>query len=180
MAKLINNILDMAKLDAGAITLKRDWYMIDEIIGTVLIRLSKPLEGRSVNLTITPNNPAMIHVDSVLLEQVLVNLLENAIRYTPPTTPIDITAERSAFTFSVSVADRGPGIPPGKEKLIFEKFVRGSPESAQSGTGLGLAICKAIIEAHGGWIEARNRGTGGAEFSFRLKMPGNPPSLIAA
>jgi two-component system sensor histidine kinase KdpD len=120
----------------------------------------------------------MIHVDSVLLEQVLVNLLENAIRYTPSTTPIDITAERTAFAFSVSVADRGPGIPPGKEKLIFEKFVRGTPERAQSGTGLGLAICKAIIEAHGGWIEARNRGTGGAEFSFSLKMPENPPTLV--
>jgi two-component system sensor histidine kinase KdpD len=114
----------------------------------------------------------------VLLEQVLVNLLENTIRYTPSQSPIDITAERTAFTFSVSVADRGPGIPRGNEKKIFEKFVRGSPEGAQSGTGLGLAICKAIIEAHGGWIEARNRATGGAEVSFRLTMPENPPSLV--
>lgn len=177
MTKLVSNILDMAKLDAGAISLQRDWHMIEEIIGTVLIRLAKQLEGRPVNLTITPKHPAMIHVDPVLLEQVLVNLLENAIRYTPSQTPIDITAERTAFTFSVSVADRGPGIPRGKEKEIFDKFVRGSPEGAQSGTGLGLAICKAIIEAHGGWIEARNRATGGAEFSFRLTMPENPPSL---
>ena len=175
MTNLVNNILDMAKLEAGAMKLNRDWYMLDEIVGTVLNRLDKPLEGHPVKLTIEPRNPPMIHVDPVLIEQVLVNLIENAIRYTPPKSPIDIVAERSPFALTVSVADRGPGIPPGKEKHIFEKFFRGSTEGAQSGTGLGLAICKAIIEAHGGWIEARNRGTGGAEFNFGLRMPELPP-----
>ncbi|MDD1649186.1 MAG: sensor histidine kinase KdpD, partial [Methylococcaceae bacterium] len=177
MTTLVNNILDMAKLEAGAIKLRRDWYLIEEIIGTVLLRLDKPLEGRPVKVIIRPTNPPMIHVDSVMIEQVLVNLLENAIRYTPPGSPIDITAERTAFAFTLSVADRGPGIPQGKEKHIFEKFVRGSMEGAQSGSGLGLAICKAIVEAHGGWIEARNRGTGGAEFSLGLSMPGVPPPI---
>ena len=119
----------------------------------------------------------MIYVDAVMIEQVLVNLLENTIRYTPANSPIEIAAERSPFTVTFSVADRGPGIPPGKEKQLFEKFYRGSVEGAQSGTGLGLAICQAIVEAHGGRIEARNRGTGGAEFSFVLHMPGGlkPP-----
>lgn len=174
MTLLVNNILDMAKLEAGAMTLNRDWYLIEEIIGAVLIRLDRQLEGRPIKLTIEPKNPAMIHVDPVLIEQVLVNLIENAIRYTPAASPIEIVAERTPFALSVSVADRGPGIPQGREKQIFEKFFRAHSERAQSGTGLGLAICKAIIEAHGGWIEARNRGTGGAEFNFCLRMPEAP------
>lgn len=175
MTKLVNDILDMAKLEAGAMKLNRDWHFIEEIIGTVLNRLDKSLASRAVKLTIEPKNPPMIYVDPALIEQVLVNLLENALRYTPVTSPIEILVQRTQFVLTVSIADRGPGIPAGKEKQIFEKFFRGNSERAQSGTGLGLAICKAIVEAHGGWIEARNRGTGGAEFNFAIRMPEAPP-----
>jgi two-component system sensor histidine kinase KdpD len=112
-----------------------------------------------------------------MIEQVLVNLLENAARYTPEGSPIEISAEITPFTVSISVADRGPGIPKGQEERLFEKFYRVQGESAQSGVGLGLPICRAIVEAHGGYIRAKNRGTGGAIFSFVLPLEQSPPAV---
>ena len=174
MSNLINNILNMARLDVGVVKLNRQWHTLEDIVGTVLTRLAKPLEGRAVKLP-PLGGLALVYVDSVMIEQVLVNLLENAVRYTPPESPIDIGVERTPFAVTISVADRGPGIPAGEEKLIFEKFHRARLESAQSGVGLGLAICRAIVEVHGGWISARNRGTGGAEFTFGLPQEQPPP-----
>lgn len=177
MTNLINNILNMAKLDVGAVRLNRQWHTLEDIVGTVLTRLRKPLEGRPVKVPPLGDLP-LVFVDSVMIEQVLVNLLENAIRYTPPGSPIDIAVERSLLTATVSVADRGPGIPAGQEERIFEKFHRARFEGAQSGVGLGLAICRAIVEVHGGWITARNRGTGGAVFTFVLPQEQPPPILL--
>ncbi|WP_139558074.1 sensor histidine kinase [Methylotetracoccus oryzae] len=174
MSRLVTNILDMARLDAGAAQLNRQWHMLEEIVGTVLTRLQKPLAGRTVSVRL-PSDLPLIHVDGVMIEQVLTNLLENAIRYTPAGSPITLSAEASAFTITVAVADRGPGIPKGMEDHLFEKFFRGQRESAQSGVGLGLAICRAIIEAHGGSIHVHNRGNGGAVFSFMLPLEQNPP-----
>jgi two-component system sensor histidine kinase KdpD len=176
MANLVNNILDMARFDAGAVQLNRQWHTLEEIVGTVLNRLQKRLEGRTVNVKL-PRDLSLVYVDAVMIEQVLVNLLENAVRYTPPGSPVDIVAERSHFTVTISVADRGPGIPKGQEERVFEKFYRVNRESAQSGVGLGLAICRAIVEAHGGWIRAKNRGTGGAVFTFVLPLEQAPPSV---
>ncbi|HYE34781.1 sensor histidine kinase KdpD [Methylocaldum sp.] len=176
MSNLVNNILDMARLDAGAVRLNKQWHILEEIVGTVLIRLQKRLEGRSVSVKL-PRDLPLVYVDAVMIEQVLVNLLENAVRYTPPGSPIEIWAELSPLMVTVSVADRGPGIPKGQEDEIFEKFHRTHRESAQSGVGLGLAICRAIVEAHGGWIRAKNRGTGGAIFSFALPLELSPPTV---
>lgn len=174
MSNLVNNILDMARLDAGAVELNRQWHPLEEIIGTVLTRLQKRLKDRPVKVKLPPGIP-MIYADAVLIEQVLINLLENAVRYTPPGSALDIKAESSPFAVEISVADRGPGIPKGMEKLLFEKFYRVRHEAAQSGVGLGLAICRAIVEAHGGTIQAQNRSTGGAIFSFVLPQNRKQP-----
>jgi len=176
MSSLVNNILDMARLDAGAIELNKQWYPLEEIIGAVLTRLQKRLADRPVTVKLPPGIP-MIYVDAVMIEQVLVNLLENILRYTPEGSPVEIMAEASSFAVEISVADQGPGIPKGIENKLFEKFYRVQREAAQSGVGLGLAICRAIIEAHGGSIQAQNRPAGGAVFSFIIPLDHTPPLM---
>jgi len=176
MSSLVNNILDMARLDAGAIELNKQWYPLEEIIGAVLTRLQKRLTDRLVTVKLPPGIP-MIFVDAVMIEQVLINLLENALRYTPEGSSLEIMAEASSFAVEISVADQGPGIPKGIENQLFEKFYRVRHEAAQSGVGLGLAICRAIIEAHGGSIQAQNRPTGGAVFSFIIPLDHTPPVM---
>ncbi|MGZ8239599.1 MAG: DUF4118 domain-containing protein, partial [Methylobacter sp.] len=176
MSSLVNNILDMARLDAGAVELNKQWYPLEEIIGAVLTLLQKRLEGRLVTVKLPPGIP-MIYVDAVMIEQVLINLLENVLRYTPERSPVEIMAESSSSAVEISVADRGPGIPKGCENKLFEKFYRVRHEAAQSGVGLGLTICRAIIEAHGGSIQAHNRPTGGAVFSFIIPLDHAAPVM---
>ena len=176
MSSLVNNILDMARLDAGAVELNKQWYPLEEIIGAVMTRLQKRLAGRPITVKLPPGIP-MIYVDAVMIEQVLINLLENVLRYTPENSPVEITGEASSFAVEISVADQGPGIPKGFESQLFEKFYRVQREAAQSGVGLGLAICRAIIEAHGGSIQAQNRKAGGAVFSFMIPLDNAPPVL---
>jgi two-component system sensor histidine kinase KdpD len=178
MSNLANNILDMARLDAGQASLNRQWYPLDEIIGGALTRVHKQLEGRAVSSKL-PDGLCLVHLDAVLIEQVLINLLENACKYTPASSPIDIIAERSAHTMKITVADRGPGIPQGEEEKLFDKFYRLHREGIQSGVGLGLAICKAIVMTHGGVIGASNRQGGGAQFYFILPADEAPPQFGA-
>ncbi|MBK8816519.1 MAG: sensor histidine kinase KdpD [Methylococcaceae bacterium] len=177
MSNLINNILDMARLDAGVIKLNKQWHPVEEIIGTVLTGLQKHLHGRKVKVNL-PSGMPLIFADSVLIEQVLVNLLENALRYTPPETTIDIHVEQLPSEVKIAIADQGPGLPKGRENHLFEKFYQARSEGPQSGVGLGLAICRAIIEAHGGIINARNKPEGGAIFTFSLPNDQPPPVLI--
>ncbi|MGZ5052879.1 MAG: DUF4118 domain-containing protein [Methylobacter sp.] len=176
MSNLANNILDMARLDAGQASLNRQWYLLDEIIGGTLTRMQKLLKGRDVNVKL-PDELCLVRVDAVLIEQVLVNLLENACKYTPADSPIDICAESAAHMLKVTVADRGPGIPPDEEEKLFDKFYRVHREGTQSGVGLGLSICRAIIAAHGGVIGAANRPSGGAQFFFLLPIDEAPPQM---
>jgi two-component system sensor histidine kinase KdpD len=178
MASLIDNILDMARLDAGAAQLKRHWHPLQEIVNAAVKRLGERLESHPVEIKLPPDLP-LVYVDAAMIEQVLVNLLENAARYTPAGTPIDISAERSAFTFTVEVADRGPGIARGQEEQLFEKFHQGQREGVECGVGLGLPICRAIVEAHGGYIRARNRPKGGAVFALTLMQEQAPPAAAA-
>ena len=176
MSSLVNNILDMARFDAGVVQLNRQWYPLDEIIGVVLTRLHKPLMGRKVSVQLPTGTP-MFFFDAVLIEQVLINLLENALRYTPDGSPLAISAEMDAVKVQISVKDWGPGIKQGGEAHLFEKFYRADPEAAQSGVGLGLAICQAIVKAHGGHIDAQNHSEGGAVFRFSLPFDHAPPEL---
>ena len=171
MASLVNNILDMAKLDAGAVELNKQDTPLEEIIDTVLTRLQKRLTGRQVTVKLPPGMP-MLYADALMIEQVLINLLENVLRYTPEQSPIDISAKTSETTIDIAITDQGPGIPVGLEDKLFEKFYRVHHEAAQSGVGLGLSICKAIVMAHGGSIHAQNRPEGGAVFSFSFPQRG--------
>lgn len=177
MSNLVSNILDMARLDAGAMQLSKEWYPVEEIIGTVLTRLAKRLAGRAVEVALPPGI-ALIYCDAGMIEQVLTNLLENALRYTPAGSALDIAVEASADWVEISLADRGPGIPPGFESRLFEKFYRLQSEAAQSGVGLGLAICRAIVAVHGGSIQAHNREGGGAVFTFVLPLDHPQPEAL--
>jgi two-component system sensor histidine kinase KdpD len=176
MSNLVNNILDMARLDAGAVQLNKQWYPLDEIIGVVLTRLQKRLEDRLVTVKL-PTGIPLVYVDAVMIEQVLINLLENAIRYTPAGSPLEIFAETTQAGMEISVVDHGSGIPKGSENKLFEKFYRVQREAAQSGVGLGLTICRAIIEAHGGSIQAQNGATGGAVFLIIIPVEHTPPVM---
>ena len=177
MSNLANNILDMARIEGGQASLNRQWYPLGEIIGGALTRMHKRLKGRSVN-TKLPNGLCMVRLDAVMIEQVLINLLENVCKYTPVSSPIDITADLSTQMLKVTVADRGPGIPSGAEEKLFDKFYQVHREATQSGVGLGLAICKAIVIAHGGVMGASNRQGGGAQFFFLLPIDEAAPQVV--
>jgi two-component system sensor histidine kinase KdpD len=177
MSTLVGNLLDMARLESGAVELARQWTPLEEIVGSVLSRLEAMLSAHPVSVVL-PSDLPLINVDPVLIEQVFANLLENAVKYTPRGTRIEISAQRLPGRIAVEVADSGPGIPAGEETRLFDKFYRLKHEAAQSGVGLGLAICKAIVAAHGGTITVANRPSGGAVFRFELPA-GEPPPVEA-
>ena len=174
--RLLGNLLNMTRLDAGIVQPKKEWQPVEEIVGAALGRLEGALRHRLVRVAIPPDLP-LVPLDGILIEQVLINLLENALRYTPPDTPIEITATAQEGQVSVEVADRGPGLPPGEAERIFEKFQRGGGARAV-GAGLGLTICRGFVEAHGGRIWAENRPDGGARFRFTLPIEGTPPPIL--
>jgi two-component system sensor histidine kinase KdpD len=178
MSEVVAKVLDLARLQSGAARVTRDWHPVEEIVGAALTRLKSRLAGHPVSTKLPPA-PALVHVDAVLLEQALANLLENAAKYTPPGTPIAVGAAIDEGRLFLSVSDRGPGIPPGQEERVFEKFHRATPESGPGGAGLGLAICRAIADAHGGTIRAENAPGGGAAFHLVLPQPENAPRIEA-
>jgi two-component system sensor histidine kinase KdpD len=171
--RTIKNVLDLTRLESGAITVSKEWQSLEEIVGVVLDRLGNRLNDHPLALKI-PGNLPLIPFDGLLIEQVLMNLFDNAVKYTPRGSPLELSAQEEFYTVTVSLADRGPGIPAGEEQHIFEKFVRG--RGTTGGVGLGLAICRTIIEAHGGKIWAENRTDGGAVFRFTLSSAGLPPA----
>lgn len=176
LERLVGNLLDMTRLDSGAVALRRDWVPLDEMVGSALTRLENRLGAREVTVSIDSEVP-LLQVDPVLFEQVFVNLLENAEKYTPAGSPIEIAARSRGDRIEIDLRDHGPGVPPGAEERIFEKFYRG-PHVGSSGAGLGLPICKGIIEAHGGTIGVKNRASGGAVFHISIPSGGPPPSLL--
>ena len=177
MSLLVNNLLDMAKLQAGGVRLRKDWQSLEELVGAAVRTLEQALRPHPLRLELDPMLP-LVNCDAVLIERVLANLLENATKYTPPGTVIGVTASTEADRLIVEVWDQGPGLPTGREQVLFEKFTRGHPESAAPGVGLGLAICRLIVEAHGGEIRAENRASGGAGFIFTLPLETPPPVEI--
>ncbi len=173
--RLVGNLLDMTRLESGGLKVEKEWQTLEEVVGVALRQIGKQYRDHPITAHLPPDLP-FIPMDSVLIEQVLLNLLENAMKYTPPGTSIEISATYSDESVTVQVADRGPGIPLGDEQKIFDKFYRASPNVA-GGVGLGLTISKGIIEAHGGKIWAKNRPDGGAVFSFTLPLEGKQPEL---
>jgi two-component system sensor histidine kinase KdpD len=174
MNRLVANLLDLTRLSSGKVVLKREWVAIEELVGAVLARLDHALSDRKIAVDVAANLP-LVPCDEVLIAQVLTNLIENAIKHTPPGTAIAIGAEAAGGGLLVRVRDHGLGLPAGEELRVFEKFHRVRVEEAQSGFGLGLTICKYIVEAHGGSIGASNVPDGGAEFSFSLPLTGTAP-----
>ncbi|HUL96678.1 MAG TPA: ATP-binding protein, partial [Usitatibacter sp.] len=175
---LVNNLLDMARIQSGEVRLHLEWHPIEEVVGSALASMRSVLGGRPVSVDLPADLP-LVQIDAVLIERVLVNLLENISKYTPGGTPVSISARVDGEALEVSVADEGPGIPRGKEEEVFEKFARGEKETATPGVGLGLAICRAIVEAHKGRIHAVTGLAKGARFVFTLPL-GTPPAELPA
>jgi two-component system, OmpR family, sensor histidine kinase KdpD len=175
MSGLANNLLDMARLQAGAVVLNRQWQPLEEVVGGALTGMSSRMADHPVNVRL-PRDLPLVEIDSLLIERVFANLLDNAVKYTPPGTPIEISAVSGTDELVVTVSDKGHGIPAGEEQRIFEKFHRVASESNQGGAGLGLTICRAIVEAHGGRMWADNLPSGGAAFHFALPL--TEPPLI--
>ena len=179
MSHLVGKLLDMTRLEAPGMRLSREWFPLQELVGSALSRLDEALRRHKVETAIDPELP-LIHVDGVLVTELLVNLLENAARYTPPASTIRIAAQPSAGRVRVEILDQGPGLEPGMEEQVFSKFVRQRPPADRTGAGLGLAICRAIVQLHGGEIGAANRPNGGACFWFSLPSEEQPPSVDLA
>jgi two-component system sensor histidine kinase KdpD len=176
--RLVQNLLQMTRLEAGALQVRRQWHPLEELVGAALTRLGARLGGRQIVTRVPPDLP-LVPVDDVLIEQVLINLLDNALRYTPAGSPITILATATDQAVTVEVADRGPGLPRGEEQRIFEKFYRGEGDGAR-GTGLGLAIARGIVTAHGGRIWAQNLPEGGVAFLFTVPITEKPPTAVPA
>jgi two-component system sensor histidine kinase KdpD len=177
LTRLLENILQMSRLELGGATARMQWNILEEIVGSALVRTRQELGPRRIEVSIPPDLPLLL-VDGPLMEQLFVNLLENAARYTLPHSTVGITARTEGRWVLVSVVDDGPGLPPGSEERIFEKFYRGNPGAdGGRGSGLGLAICRAVAKVHGGTITARNRPEGGVEFVLRLPLSENPPQV---
>jgi two-component system sensor histidine kinase KdpD len=174
--RFIANLLDMTRLEAGAIRPHMEWQPVEEVVGAALDRMEARLAGRPVATSVPATLPLVL-LDAVLIEQVLVNLLDNAVKFSPPGSPIDVGVRAEEGGVVLEVADRGLGFPDGEESRVFDKFYRLPSHAGEPGTGLGLAICRGIVRAHNGRIWAGNRPEGGAVISFLLPWGGPPPSV---
>ncbi|MBB3228684.1 two-component system sensor histidine kinase KdpD [Luteibacter sp. Sphag1AF] len=176
--RLVINLLDLARMQGDGVRLDRQWHAMDEIVGAALTSVGVVLGTRTVRIGL-PSDLPLVEVDATLLERVLVNLLDNAAKYTPDTATVWIHAETIGDTLRVSVDDDGPGLPANMDAdSLFEPFARGVKESTITGVGLGLALCRTILAAHGGIIRAGSGPLGGAHFEIRLPL-GTPPSIDA-
>ncbi len=169
--RLVGNLLDITRLEAGPMKLHRESCDVQELIGSALEQIGTPLKNRQVKVEISPKIP-LVPLDFVLFSRVLVNVIDNALKYSLPEKPIDIRARVSKQDLEISIADRGEGIPVDDIERIFDKFYRIQRPDNVSGTGLGLSICKGIVEAHNGCIRAENRRGGGAIFTIRVPLEG--------
>lgn len=169
MNRFITNLLDLTRLEAGALKIKKEPYDVQDLVGSCLASLEPRLKERRVDIHIPPRLP-LVPMDSVLMAQVIVNVLDNALKYSPPQGKIVLAARLGEREMEIEVADEGPGIPEEDLAKIFDKFFHGSGSEETGGTGLGLAISKGIVEAHGGRIRAENRPEGGARIVFTLPL----------
>ncbi len=179
LTQLVENLLHMTRLSSGKVQIHRQWLPVEEVVGSALHRLERQLIGREVQVTIE-GGMLMMHGDEILLETVLVNLIDNALKYSPISTPIEIHACAMAGGTVMEVADRGCGILPGEEEKIFAMFQRGSDRHTdRRGTGLGLAICDNILRAHKGTIAAHHRDGGGTIVRFMLPHDAPAPHIAS-
>jgi two-component system sensor histidine kinase KdpD len=167
--RLVGNLLDMTRLEAGAVRIHKDLCDVQDVIGAALEQLNSRLDKHPVTIDVSPELPN-ISMDFILISRVLINVIDNAIKYSPPEAPIEIHAQVANNYMEIAVADRGPGIPKEDLTRIFDKFYRVQRPDNVTGTGLGLAISKGIVEAHGGFMAAENRPDGGAIIMLALQI----------
>jgi two-component system sensor histidine kinase KdpD len=172
LERLVNNLLDLTKLEGGRVQLKKEWVPLEEVVGSAVSHLEEQLGDRPLRLRI---EEAWVPLDPVLIEQALVNLLDNALKFSPPGSPLEIRGWVAEGWAQLRVADEGPGFGAGEEERVFEKLVRGSRSPSVPGAGLGLAICRGIAQAHGGTIRASAAPGGGAQVTLALPIEGTPP-----
>jgi two-component system sensor histidine kinase KdpD len=173
--RLVGNLLDVSRIEAGVLRPELNWYDVDEMIDTIRPRLRPLLGERPLELEVQTGIPP-IRIDLLRVEELVLNLVENAVKYTPPDTPIALSVRRDLEGLHIAVVDQGPGVPESQRKQIFDTFVQGQQHSDSGrGTGLGLAICRGIAEAHGGALAIRETPGGGATFILTL-----PPACIAS
>jgi two-component system sensor histidine kinase KdpD len=172
--RLVGKLLDVTRLGSGHVSPKLDWCDVGDLVGTTVRSLARELAGRDVKIEIASPLP-LARLDYTLIQQALSNLLLNAAVHTPPGTPIAVAARHEAGELILTVADRGPGLPPELLTRIFDKFVR-APNAPAGGSGLGLAIVKGFVEAHGGAISVANRPNGGAIFTIKIPQTEKPPT----
>jgi len=177
MNRLVGNLLDMARLESGMMNLKREWCDLQEILGVALRRVRDGLHDHPVKVDIPPDLP-LVMVDFALIEQALVNLLDNALKYSPAESEISVNILINEIEIIIGITDKGPGIPEAERERVFEKFYRVSTPGGAGGTGLGLSICKGIVEAHGGKIWLEPSYTGGSSFIFSLPLLKDTPVNI--
>jgi two-component system sensor histidine kinase KdpD len=166
---LVGNLLDMTRLEAGAMKFNRELTDMQDLVTTVVSQLPDELTRQRMMVQISDDLP-LVNIDAVLIAQVITNLLDNAVKYSPPEEPITISATMKGKQMEISVKDGGIGIPEGDLEHIFDKFYRVQRQDAIAGTGLGLSICKGIVEAHGGRIWAINNPDRGVTVTFRLPV----------
>jgi len=169
MNRFVSNLLDITRLEAGVLKIRKEPYDVQDLLGSCLASLEPRLKERKIKIDLTPNLP-LIPMDSVLMAQVVINILDNALKYSPPDGTIEISAGMRKSCLQIEIADQGPGIPQESLTQVFNKFFRLSRTEEVSGTGLGLAISKGIIEAHEGRIWAENRSGGGSKIIFTLPL----------
>jgi len=167
--RLVENLLEMTRLEAGAVKARREAFDLTDLIGAVMEQLPGNLCNRPITIQIPQNFPNLMG-DPTLTSQVLINLVENACKYSPATKIITIAAQRADPFAEISVRDEGPGIPDEYLETVFEKFFRITRPDQPNGSGLGLSICKGLVEAQGGRIWARNNPGAGATFTFTLPV----------
>lgn len=169
MNRFISNLLDMARLESGMLRLNKEWCDLQDIVGVAINRLGNTLTRRPLDINIQDGLP-LVQADGILLEQVLINLLDNALKYSEAASKIMISIRQEGKQLEIVVANRGHAIPEADLSKVFDKFYRLSSPLQVSGTGLGLAICKGLIEAHGGDIWADNNKLGGVTITFTLPL----------
>ena len=174
--RLVANLLDATRLESGAVTPQREWHSLQEIVGVVLGRLEAVLGARPVRIDV-PGDLPLVSIDGPMIGQLLTNLIENAVRHGAADSPIEVSARVQDGELELVVADRGPGLAPGEETRIFEKFQRGAGHESRPGAGLGLTISRGIAEVHGGTIRAESRAGGGARFVVKIPVRGTAPPI---
>lgn len=175
LKRLVTNLLDLARMQSQGVRLNKGWHPLSEIVGSALAQSAAALRPRAVRADLPAELP-LVDVDAALIERVLINLFENAAKYTPATSTVVIRAATTGDFMDLVVEDNGPGLPPGDPEALFEPFTRGQKESSIAGVGLGLALCRSIVAAHGGTIHARSRAPSGSAFEIRLPL-GAPPEI---